>query len=1629
MNFTEENGQPADRLYLIAERFAREFDLFQPTDSRSEFSVRGLLSEAQIHERFTALERMDIDSYIEAVVSPAETPDRENAPNIIRRLGRVREEYDEGPFFAVVLDMKFPDSTRQVGIVAQNRRHRNGEWMPEHHFAAAEFARRCCLRRLPIVCFMDTPGAAGDEVANRNNQAHNISRLIAEMSDVEVPNIGIIFGLGYSGGAIPLAASNIILSVRDGVFSTIQPRSLASIARRLNLSWQECAKHVGLSPFELYVQGNIDGVIDYVPGEAENEHNLRNAIISAIASIEKNVKTFVAQNPYIIDHYRLSLNRFLNPSPRLQHVERLERFGESTSPTEYQNVFGVAYRYLRYLRVRRRIKATSKQQYGRLSHASMPEGELRKRMNRDRRRTFLRWLEDPDKVLYDDSLKSAWNLYMHRRETQSESRGQIATFVLGEPKKNFQIARNELLGTVGVYLYNRWKTEAAGNLQSLVEYLSNIQDSSYLIRANGVLQPQALIHAINHDELLGPALLERFTFDGKKLLAADPDEITQLSEKQLQTQLSIELNLALTDGPIKIDGVEQPSTTNPLEHNWQILSGRLYGLIEQSSGPSETKETRNTTVLEVLRDEDLRKDFVSEIEHLRLFDAVYDEVLNSMDTIASEAEVTQSLDRYTVKDLVQRTFTAAVHKVYPDEEFDDAQINGKRDAFLLWFRRLANIRSTRRFLVAVEEWKKSLFSHFSDTLFTVATFFFERLLVSYIRSEWEGATYDGRIRPVQIGRKRDFWNRLNMAYRDLQIQNVLNDYKRKRLTGYQAFIDEYFVNFEELYKDRLSTDPCDFPGFRLSIEQALEKDEPPAGVITGVGEFNLGDERIRVGAVVSNPSFQAGAFDMASAEKFCRLMVTCAEEQLPLICFISSGGMQTKEGAGALFSMAAINDRITRFVRDFDLPVIVFGHGDCTGGAQASFVTHPLVHTFYFSGACMPFAGQIVIPSNLPLGSILSNYLVTVTGSMEGLIRHPFHDRLDDDLRRIDPSIPIPTRSVREVVKDVLSGDFEARESVAIPKRLEINESELYRPIRRVLVHARGCAASKIVQIAQSRSIGVILVQSDPDVESVAVDMLTDRDTLVSIGGSTPDESYLNARSVLAIAENERVDSLHPGIGFLSESSAFAELVRSHRINFIGPPVSSMETMGNKSNAINTALNLGVPVVPGSHGIVTDVDAAANIAEEIGYPVLIKAVHGGGGKGIQVVESASRFRELYSRVSMEARAAFGNGDVYLEKYVTSLRHIEAQILRDSFGNTNVLGIRDCSVQRDKQKVFEESGSTLLPDHLLADVLKHSEAIAEAVSYVGAGTVEFIYDLASDAVYFMEMNTRLQVEHPVTELVTGIDIVGEQFRIAGGESIEEIKIDRRGYAIEARINAERIARDAEGNLVFRPSAGMIDVCEIPSDKDVTIITTAATGKFISPYYDSMIMQVIAHGKDRSDTAKKLEDYLSRVRIEGISTNIAVLRRVLQDDQFLGGEYDTGYLMSFFERTDIDALIAEIQASSGDTSGEIGLESIRIEGSDELKVLSPTTGIFYLKPSPNEPEYVHVDDVVSVADIVCQLEAFKIFTPLHLSDFLVNDAPLYSPEARYRIKRINVSTGQQVNAGDLLFVVQPVPEDTG
>jgi acetyl/propionyl-CoA carboxylase alpha subunit/acetyl-CoA carboxylase alpha subunit len=1617
-----------DQLFLIAEQLSADFSLFpEYEDNAVDHSVKGLVAPTQCEAELKRLRQLNIDDYIEQVVAPSENGARTSAKAIVKHLIlRTITEVEDGPLYTCEADMDFAGQVRRVGFICQNREHANGVWGPQHHNRAAQQARAFARRAMPIVTFIDTPGADAGEAANANNQAHSISHLITEMANNEVPVLGIIWGAGYSGGAIPLATSNILLSVRDGIFNTIQPQGLASISRKYNLSWQECAKYVGVSGYELRKAGIIDGIIDYAPTDAdEKRFNLHQAIVTGIQSIEASAADFARSNPYLMEHYQRSVERFLSPSEKLVALEQGSNFFLAQTPTEHLNIFGLTYKYTRYLSLRRRIHATTVENYGRLAENEVPEGQLQQRLEREAQRKFRNWLQAPEKIVYDDTLHKSWKSFWSKYEEREESRSTIARLFLGEPKNNYLKAKQELCFNLGLYLFNRWKSDASVNFQGLLNYLEDYKQSRFMLRANDILDAVAVADFIEKNphplavyirdslphetrqDITQALAQERQKGDLKQSLAAALNSVlnSDLIPEDIRNELKLSTRTQALVGSI---------VSVKVEANRRILEEALAPYIQFRQESIQDPAHPDITILDAILHDELRYEFSQVCQNMLVFGRLYDNFISNLVNVAKEANESRSLSRESVKALLDQSLAEATS--------GDSYTPQERESFNHWLSYFIKSGNRGAFLKSVEEWKKLAFPRLSDTLFVVITFIFEKLLAEYHAAEQEGKSYNGRIIPVSIGRRKDFWNRLTMAYHDLLIQQVLDNTKRQKKTSANALLERFFGDFEELNATLMSADPVGFPGFRSSIEAALNKNIKPCGVITGIGTIKIGEREQQVGALVSNLDFQAGAFDMASAEKFCKLMVECAKRQLPIVCFVSSGGMQTKEGAAALFSMAIVNDRITRFVRDNDLPIVIFGFGDCTGGAQASFVTHPLAQTYYFSGTNMPFAGQIVVPSYLPSTCTLSNYLSVSPQAMHGLVQHPFFDDLDEQLRAIDPDMPVARHTVDDVLERVLEGYVDAERLVPDTGEMA-NQQKKYGKIDKVLVHARGCTAVKLVRKAQENDIKVVLVQSDPDMDSVPVDMLGPQDRVVCIGGNTPDESYLNAKSVLRVAAHEQIDALHPGIGFLSESSQFAALCGNHNINFVGPPVSSMETMGNKSNAINTAMRVKVPVVPGSHGILTSSANAANVAEEIGYPVLLKAVHGGGGKGIQVVESADKIHALFHQISTEAKAAFGNGDVYLEKYVTSLRHIEVQVLRDNHGNTRILGLRDCSVQRNNQKIFEESGSTMLPRELEQSAYDYAEKLADAVNYVGAGTVEFIFDLDSMSIYFMEMNTRLQVEHPVTELVSGIDIVSEQFRIAEGKDIAELQPKSNGYAIEVRVNAEKAVIKGD-KVEFVPNPGTIRECVLPERDHIELISMAAPGKQVSPFYDSMVVQIICYGKDRADTIAKLRSYLDEVRITGVCTNIALLKRVLDDDVFCQGEYDTGYLPKLLQRLDVDALIADIEQAADLSADAVDASALRIEGSDELKVLSPSTSIFYGSPSPTEPAYVREGDVIDIGQTLCLMEAMKMFTPMTLAQFNRADAELYPAKQRYKVTRIMNADGQQVNQGDLLFVVKPV-----
>ncbi|KXI30093.1 ATP-binding protein [Paraglaciecola hydrolytica] len=1500
----------ADPLFLQAEHLAKDFSLF-PAHSKQSLSeeVKGLVSEDVIQANLKNLASLDVDGYVNKVIQPTQDKNRLGAKRIIADLkGKIIAELHIGPFYRAEVELHFGPRTRRIGFIAQERTTANGAWMPEHHLAACKAIRHFADLSLPIVYLIDTPGADAGEVANSQNQAHSISKAIAESANVDMPTVGIVIGAGYSGGAIPLATANILLSVRDGIFNTIQPQGLQSIARKYNLSWQECAKSVGVSPEELYSAGCIDGIIDFSPSDKDDrQHNLRRAIISSIEAIEKAAISFVRESAELKEHYDRSLQRFLTPSVNLLALENKTSLSIANSPTTHHNIFGSAYRYLRYLTLRSRIHSIAQDQYGLLSKVSVPKGDLQIRIKQEQEHVFQAWLTNPDKLIYDEELNKLWATFRNKRSAVSTERNVITRLILGEPKVNYDKARKALIFNIGWSLYHRWKSNSPNNFAGLIAHLESLPTST-------------------------------------------------------------------TQAP------------------WPELN--------------------QLTVLDVVVNDELREDFIWQCHNILIFNALYDNVVGSLASISKEAMMSKSLSRVSVDKLLHKSIDNALSSK------DSANDKSK---FYKWLRYFMAQSNRAQLLTRVEQWKSVGFPQLNDSLFVILTYFFESLLPEYFDSEKDHKKYTGIINPVRIGRRKDFWNRLTMGYRDLLIQRVLREEKKLGKMTWENVISQFFTKFKEIGAEQMSANLLNFPGFRLSIEDAIEKKIRPCGLITGLADFNNKGTKLRVGVAVSNTAFQAGAFDMASAEKFSSLLIECAKRKLPVICFISSGGMQTKEGAAALFSMAVVNDRMTRFIRDNELPVLMFGFGDCTGGAQASFVTHPLVQTYYLSGTNMPFAGQMVVPAYLPSTATLSNYLSKVSGSMTGLVFNPFSDTLDSQLSEIDPVMPMPTLKVEDVISKALS--------TLVPEEIELDEvivqddpRMLMKPIDKVLVHARGCTAVKLIRKAHDNNISVVLVASDPDMTSVPAEMLKDNDKLVCIGGNTSDESYLNAYSVLKVAEYENVDALHPGIGFLSESPQFAALCVNNGVNFVGPSVHSMTTMGNKSNAIHTSQGQNVPVVPGSHGILSNAEQAVNVALEIGYPVLLKAVQGGGGKGIQVVKRPEDMMNLFQKTATEAAAAFGNGDLYLEKYVTSLRHIEVQLLRDQFGNTKVLGIRDCSVQRNNQKVIEESGSTMLPEELKQRVMEYTRALGNATDYMGAGTVEFIYNLDANEVYFMEMNTRLQVEHPVTEATSGIDIVSAQFDIAAGRSIEALEPIEQGYAMEVRVTAEKAAVDSHGILQLIPNPGLITECSMPQGDDIEIISIAAAGKEISPYYDSLIAQLIIRGKDRADVVAKMYAYLDSVVIKGIATNIPLLKRILSDATFKDGVYDTNYLPRLMAELDHQVLIAEMEAAA--ETADVDTESLRVGESNELKVLAHGAGIFYTTPAQGEAEFVKEGDIVTVEQTLALMEAMKMFSQVTLAGFNRQTGVLYPEDQKYRIERILNSNGQQVSQGDLLFVVSPV-----
>lgn len=441
--------------------------------------------------------------------------------------------------------------------------------------------------------------------------------------------------------------------------------------------------------------------------------------------------------------------------------------------------------------------------------------------------------------------------------------------------------------------------------------------------------------------------------------------------------------------------------------------------------------------------------------------------------------------------------------------------------------------------------------------------------------------------------------------------------------------------------------------------------------------------------------------------------------------------------------------------------------------------------------------------------------------------------------------------------------------------------------IKKVLIANRGEIAVRIIRACKEMDIETVAIYSEADKESLHVQIA---DEAYCVGPTISKESYLNLTNIISVAKLTGCDAIHPGYGFLAENADFAELCRECNLIFIGPSPEAISKMGTKDVARDTMKEAGVPIVPGSQGIIKNTEEAIELVDQIGYPVIIKATAGGGGKGIRVARHEEELIKGIQITQQEASTAFGNPGVYLEKYVEDFRHVEIQIMADTHGNAIHLGERDCTIQRRLQKLLEESPSPALDEDIRKQMGEAAVKAAVAVDYTGAGTVEFIYEYKTKTFYFMEMNTRIQVEHPVTEMVTGMDLIKEQILVASGEklSLQQEEVQFNGWAIECRINAENPAKK------FMPSPGKVEMYLPPGGFGIRVDSAVYPGYSIPPFYDSMVAKLIVHGKTREEAIAKMKRALSEFVIEGVHTTIPFHLQLLDHPDFVKGEFNTKFL---------------------------------------------------------------------------------------------------------------------------------------
>jgi acetyl-CoA carboxylase, biotin carboxylase subunit len=444
--------------------------------------------------------------------------------------------------------------------------------------------------------------------------------------------------------------------------------------------------------------------------------------------------------------------------------------------------------------------------------------------------------------------------------------------------------------------------------------------------------------------------------------------------------------------------------------------------------------------------------------------------------------------------------------------------------------------------------------------------------------------------------------------------------------------------------------------------------------------------------------------------------------------------------------------------------------------------------------------------------------------------------------------------------------------------------------MKRLLIANRGEVVLRVLRTAKEMGLETIVVYSEADRD---MEYISYADEAIQIGPAQPSKSYLNIEAIVSAALGWKANAIHPGYGFLSENPNFAAICEQNGIAFIGPSSATLRTIGNKSRTKEVARSLGVPTIPGSYGVISDIDQTIIMARQLGMPVILKSLYGGGGRGMKVAHTEEQLRQQFAGVSSEADAAFGRNEVYLEHYISCPRHLEVQVLADEYGGIKILSDRECSIQRRHQKIIEEAPIPNISSEVRKNLWKWSETIIRAIRFKGLGTVEYLMDQTGD-IYFLEINGRLQVEHPVTEMITGIDMVREQIMVAAGSKIESSSPDFTGHAIECRVNAENTSKN------FVPTTGTVTSLRLPGGPGVRVDTHLFPNCVISPYYDPLLVKLIGHNSSRAGALKRMGRMLKETIIEGVTTNLDLLQKLLANEKFLSGNGDTSLVMQLVKK---------------------------------------------------------------------------------------------------------------------------------